>query len=204
MSSRPKPASNSERTSLWHNAERFYELALSHVRDDENAARAQRGLAELNRLVKDYVSAYSNYEALLSRFPRSDAAKNCEVLLADMYVKAGEKASAQTLLRQFLDRCTDHDVREEAPDADETISYRMPAFMQGGALIYFAAFRKHIGIYPPVHGDAALLDALAPYRGPKGNLSFPLDQPMPYELIRRVARQRVQENASKAQGRGKK
>jgi thioredoxin-like negative regulator of GroEL len=110
----PKPASNSERTSLWHNAERFYELALSHVRDDENAARAQRGLAELNRLVKDYVSAYSNYEALLSRFPRSDAAKNCEVLLADMYVKAGEKASAQTLLRQFLDRCTDHDVREEA------------------------------------------------------------------------------------------
>lgn len=95
-------------------------------------------------------------------------------------------------------------LREEAPHAVEAISYRMPAFMQGGALIYFAAFRKHIGIYPPVHGDAALLDALAPYRGPKGNLSFPLDQPMPYELIRRVARQRVQENASKAQGRGKK
>lgn len=110
----PKPASSAERTSLWHNSERFYELALSHVKDDESAARAQRGLAELNRLVKDYVSAYSQYEALLSRFPRSEAAKNCEVLLADMYVKAGEKASAQTLLRQFLDRCTDDAVRQEA------------------------------------------------------------------------------------------
>jgi uncharacterized protein YdhG (YjbR/CyaY superfamily) len=92
-------------------------------------------------------------------------------------------------------------VREEAPNAEETISYRMPAFMLGGALFYFAAFKKHIGIYPPVRGDAALLHALAPYRGEKGNLSFPLAEAMPYELIRRVARQRVQENASKALGR---
>ncbi len=92
-------------------------------------------------------------------------------------------------------------VREEAPDARQTISYRMPAFMLGGALIYFAAFKKHIGIYPPVHGDAALLQALAPYRGDKGNLSFPLDQAVPYELIRRVARQRVEENMSNALGR---
>jgi uncharacterized protein YdhG (YjbR/CyaY superfamily) len=86
--------------------------------------------------------------------------------------------------------------REEAPDAQETISYRIPAFMQDGALFYFAAFKKHIGIYPPVHGDAALLKALGPYRGEKGNLSFPLADPMPYELIRRVARQRVKENAA--------
>jgi uncharacterized protein YdhG (YjbR/CyaY superfamily) len=92
-------------------------------------------------------------------------------------------------------------VREEAPDAKEAISYRIPAFMQGGALFYFAAFKKHIGIYPPVSGDAALLEALAPYRGPKGNLSFPLAQAMPYELIRRVARQRVQENAAPAASR---
>ena len=92
-------------------------------------------------------------------------------------------------------------VREEAPDAEETISYRMPAFRLGGALFYFAAFKKHIGIYPPVRGDAVLLDALAPYRGEKGNLSFPLAEAMPYELIRRVARQRVRENASRAPGR---
>lgn len=92
-------------------------------------------------------------------------------------------------------------VREEAPDALEAISYRMPAFMQGGALLYFAAFKKHVGIYPPVSGDGALLKALAPYRGEKGNLSFPLAQAMPYELIRRVARQRVQENAVRAASR---
>ncbi len=93
-------------------------------------------------------------------------------------------------------------VREEAPHAEEAISYRIPAFMQGGALVYFAAFKKHIGIYPPVRGDAALLDALAPYRGEKGNLSFPLAQAMPYELIRRVARQRVEENAARSSARG--
>ena len=93
-------------------------------------------------------------------------------------------------------------VREEAPAAQETISYRMPALRLGGVLLYFAAFKKHIGIYPPVRGDAALLRALAPYRGEKGNLSFPLAEAMPYELIRRVARQRVKESASKALGRG--
>ncbi len=92
-------------------------------------------------------------------------------------------------------------VHEEAPDAHEAISYRMPAFMQGGVLLHFAAFKKHIGVYPPVRGDAALLEALAPYRGPKGNLAFSLAQAMPYELIRRVAQQRVQETAAYAAGR---
>lgn len=95
-------------------------------------------------------------------------------------------------------------VREEAPAAQETISYRMPALRLGGVLLYFAAFKKHIGIYPPVRGDAALLRALATYRGEKGNLSFPLAEAMPYELIRRVARQRVKESTSKALGRGGK
>jgi uncharacterized protein YdhG (YjbR/CyaY superfamily) len=92
-------------------------------------------------------------------------------------------------------------VHEEAPAAQEVISYRMPAFRQGGMLVYFAAFRHHIGLYPPVQGDAALLQALAPYSGPKGNLSFPLAQAMPYELIRRVVRQRVLEDAARAAGR---
>jgi uncharacterized protein YdhG (YjbR/CyaY superfamily) len=87
-------------------------------------------------------------------------------------------------------------VHEEAPLATETISYRMPAFRQGGVLLYFAAFRQHIGVYPPVSGDAALLRALAPYRGPKGNLSFPFAQAMPYALIRRVVRCRVRQAAA--------
>jgi uncharacterized protein YdhG (YjbR/CyaY superfamily) len=82
-------------------------------------------------------------------------------------------------------------VREEAPGAEEKISYRMPALFQGGAIIYFAPFKHHIGIFPPVEGDAALEKALAKYQGEKGNLRFPLDQPMPYPLIRRVVRARL-------------
>jgi uncharacterized protein YdhG (YjbR/CyaY superfamily) len=82
-------------------------------------------------------------------------------------------------------------VREEAPGAEERISYRMPAFFDGGAIIYFAPFKHHVGMFPPVNGDAALEKALAKYRGGKGNLRFPLDQPMPYPLIRRVVRARL-------------
>ena len=77
-------------------------------------------------------------------------------------------------------------VKRTVPAATETISYRMPAFRLGRTFIYFAAFKSHIGIYPPVKGDKALAKALAPYRGPKGNLKFPLDRPMPYGLIARV------------------
>src|SRR6185369_5526424 len=82
-------------------------------------------------------------------------------------------------------------VREEEGEAEERISYRMPAFFHGGAIIYFAPFKQHIGIFPPVKGDAALEKALTKYRGEKGNLRFPLDEPMPYPLIRRVVRARL-------------
>jgi uncharacterized protein YdhG (YjbR/CyaY superfamily) len=84
---------------------------------------------------------------------------------------------------------------EAAPDAEEVISYRMPAFRQKGVLLYFAAFKAHIGIFPPVSGDPRLEKALAPYRGPKGNLRLPLDEPMPYGLIRRITRFRVKQDA---------
>jgi len=83
-------------------------------------------------------------------------------------------------------------IREVAPDAKETISYRMPAFTQGGILIYFAAFKNHIGIFPPFSGDVALEAALTPYAGPKRNLKFPLDQPIPYDLITRIVQHRLQ------------
>ena len=85
-------------------------------------------------------------------------------------------------------------IRKAAPEATEKISYRMPAFMLDGALIYFAAFKHHIGIYPPVKGDKKLQQDLAPYRGPKGNLQFPFDQRMPYGLITRVVKCRLQEH----------
>jgi uncharacterized protein YdhG (YjbR/CyaY superfamily) len=84
-------------------------------------------------------------------------------------------------------------VMEVVPEAIERISYGIPAFTLDGTLVYFAAFKRHIGVYPPVRGDAKLLRALAPYRGEKGNLAFPLDEPMPYALIKRVVRARVRE-----------
>lgn len=77
-------------------------------------------------------------------------------------------------------------VKDVAPAAEECISYQMPAFRHGRIFIYFAAFKNHIGIYPPVKGDMDLEADLLPYRGPKGNLKFPLAQSMPFDLIRRV------------------
>jgi len=85
-------------------------------------------------------------------------------------------------------------IRKAAPEAEERISYKMPAFALNGMLIYFAAFKGHIGIFPPIKGDAALQKDMAPYRGPKGNLKFPLDSPMPYGLIERIVRFRLKEH----------
>jgi uncharacterized protein YdhG (YjbR/CyaY superfamily) len=89
-------------------------------------------------------------------------------------------------------------IRQAAPDARETISYNMPAFMQDGILVYFAAFKKHIGLYPPVNGDPKLEKAISTYAGEKGNLRFPLDQPIPYRLIERIVKLRVKQNTAKA------
>jgi uncharacterized protein YdhG (YjbR/CyaY superfamily) len=88
-------------------------------------------------------------------------------------------------------------VRRAAPDAEETISYGIPAFTLNGVLLYFAAFKNHIGVYPPVRGDARLERALARYAGDKGNLRFPLDQEIPYELIARIVKLRVRQNRAK-------
>jgi uncharacterized protein YdhG (YjbR/CyaY superfamily) len=94
-------------------------------------------------------------------------------------------------------------IRDAAPGAREMISYRMPALTLNGVLVYFAAFKEHIGIFPPVRGDARLEKALSPYAGPKGNLRFPLDRPIPYGLIRRIVQLRVKQNAAKVGGKGK-
>ena len=85
-----------------------------------------------------------------------------------------------------------------APGASEKISYRMPAFAQDGILIYFAAFKHHIGVFPPISGDPRLERSLSRYRGPKGNLKFPLDEPVPYHLIKRIVSLRLQQNIARA------
>ena len=104
---------------------------------------------------------------------------------------AAQPASVRAILTKI--RAT---VRKAAPKATEKISYRMPAFFQDGVLIYFAAFKSHIGIYPPVR-DATLAKRLAKYAGPKGNLRFPLDEPIPYALITRIVRLRLKQNMSR-------
>ena len=85
-----------------------------------------------------------------------------------------------------------------APEAKETISYMMPALKQHGILVYFAAWEKHIGMYPPISGNKTLEKALARYTGPKGNLQFPLDEPIPYDLIDRIVKLRVKQDTDKA------
>jgi uncharacterized protein YdhG (YjbR/CyaY superfamily) len=89
-------------------------------------------------------------------------------------------------------------IRSAAPEARETISYRIPAFVLNGVLVYFAAFKRHIGFYPPVRGDVRLEKAVSRYAGEKGNLRFPLDRPIPYSLIERIVKHRVKQNLTKA------
>ena len=86
-------------------------------------------------------------------------------------------------------------IRRAAPAAEDDHQYRMPAFRQNSILVYFAAFKKHIGLYPPVRGDAKIEEAIAPYSGRKGNLRFPLDQPIPYVLIKKIVKLRVKQNS---------
>jgi uncharacterized protein YdhG (YjbR/CyaY superfamily) len=103
----------------------------------------------------------------------------------DEYISAASPES-QPILQRI--RKT---VKDAAPNAQEIISYGMPALKQGKILVYFAAFKKHIGLYPPVRGDAMLMRNAAPYAGPKGNLQFPLGRRIPYGLIRRIVKHRV-------------
>lgn len=116
----------------------------------------------------------------------------------DEYI-AAFPPEVQTILQRI--RAT---VGKAAPRAEEKISYRIPSFTLDGQLVYFAAFKKHIGFYPPVRGDARLKKDVAPYAGEKGNLQFPLDQPIPYPLIARIVKARVQQNLAAAAARHKK
>jgi len=116
----------------------------------------------------------------------------------DEYIAAFPR-EVQAILERIRQR-----IHNTAPGAQETISYGMPAFTQQGILLYFAAFKNHIGLYPPVSGDAKIEKAIAPYAGEKGNLRFPLNQPIPYDLIERIVKLRVKQNAAKAVAKNKK
>ena len=90
-------------------------------------------------------------------------------------------------------------IRMAAPDATETISYAMPTFdLNGKHLVHFAGYAKHVGFYPVPSGIEAFKEELKPYKSGKGSAQFPLDRPMPTDLIRRIVEFRVRENTRKA------
>jgi uncharacterized protein YdhG (YjbR/CyaY superfamily) len=95
-------------------------------------------------------------------------------------------------------------IRAAAPQAQETINYQMPTFTLEGNLVHFAAYQNHIGFYPIPSGIEAFKDELSAYKSGKGSAQFPLDQPIPYDLIRRIVEFRVKENQDKAAAKAKK
>jgi uncharacterized protein YdhG (YjbR/CyaY superfamily) len=95
-------------------------------------------------------------------------------------------------------------IREAAPDAEETINYGIPTFTLKGNLVHFAAFKKHIGFYPTPSGIEKFENELSAYQGAKGSVQFPLDQPIPYDLISEIVRFRVTENLERAEAKKKK
>jgi uncharacterized protein YdhG (YjbR/CyaY superfamily) len=116
----------------------------------------------------------------------------------DDYI-AGFPPDVQKILRKI--RAT---IRKAAPKAEEAIKYQIPTFVQNGNLIHFAAYKNHIGLYPAPRGVAEFKDELAAYEGGKGTLRFPLDEPIPYDLISRIVKFRVMKDRQNAKVERKK
>ncbi|HSW57929.1 MAG TPA: DUF1801 domain-containing protein [Dehalococcoidales bacterium] len=88
-------------------------------------------------------------------------------------------------------------IREAAPEAKETISYQMPTFRLNGNLVHFAAFKNHIGFYPTPSGTEKFQKELLPFKSGKGSIQFPLDKPIPFDLIKKIVLFRIEENLKK-------
>jgi len=96
-------------------------------------------------------------------------------------------------------------IRKAAPDAEETISYQMPTFnLKGSYLVYFAAYKNHIGLYPAPIGIAEFEEEMSVYGAGKGTVKFPLDKPIPFDLISRIVKFRAKENLKRADAKRKK
>ena len=109
----------------------------------------------------------------------------------DEYI-AGFPPDVQAILEQIRAL-----IRTTAPQAKEAIKYQIPTFTLNGNLVHFAAFKNHIGFYPTPTGTDKFQQELSIYKSGKGSVQFPLDQPIPYNLIRRIVEFRVQENLDK-------
>jgi uncharacterized protein YdhG (YjbR/CyaY superfamily) len=120
-----------------------------------------------------------------------DNRKN-QVLTIDGYI-ASFPVNIQKILQEL--RAV---IRAAAPDASEKISYQIPTFYQNGNLVHFAAFKHHIGFYPTSSGTEHFKQELLAYECSKGTIRFPIDQPLPFELISKIVAFRVKENLAKA------
>jgi uncharacterized protein YdhG (YjbR/CyaY superfamily) len=106
----------------------------------------------------------------------------------DEYIAAFPN-NVQCILEEFRKA-----IQEAAPEAEETISYQMPAFKLNGILVWFAAHKNHIGFYPRVSAIVAFKDKLSRYEVSKGTVQFPLNAPIPFDLIKEIVRFRIKEN----------
>jgi uncharacterized protein YdhG (YjbR/CyaY superfamily) len=88
-------------------------------------------------------------------------------------------------------------IRKAAPEAEEAISYQIPTFKLNGNLVHFAAFKTHIGFYPTPTGIEAFKKELSPYEGAKGSVQFPIEKPIPYDLVKKIVIFRRKENLEK-------
>lgn len=115
----------------------------------------------------------------------------------DAYI-AGFPEAVQAILQKV--RTT---IRKAAPDAEEAMKYAIPTFTLNGNLVHFAAFKNHIGFYPAPSAIEKFRKELSAYEGAKGTVRFPLDEPIPYALIRDIVKFRVAENAGKGKAKKK-
>jgi uncharacterized protein YdhG (YjbR/CyaY superfamily) len=88
-------------------------------------------------------------------------------------------------------------IRESAPEAEEAISYQMPAFKLNGILVWFAAFKNHVGFYPKTSAIEAFKEELSSYEISKGTIRFPINKPIPFDLVKKIVRYRVKQNLGK-------
>ena len=124
---------------------------------------------------------------------RKETAKDIDAYISDF------PPAVQKILEKI--RAT---IRKAAPDAKETISYQIPTFnLNGQYLIYFAGYKKHVSIYPAPRQSEKFKKELSTYKGGKGTVQFPLDEPIPYGLITRIVKFKAKENAEKAKAKRK-
>jgi uncharacterized protein YdhG (YjbR/CyaY superfamily) len=123
--------------------------------------------------------------------------KDDEITSVDAYIR-NHPAAVRKRLKEIQSI-----VKTIAPSATERLSYRMPAFFLNGLVVYFAAFKNHIGLYPGADGVAAFQGEITSYKSAKGSIQFPHDQPLPVDLIKRIVKYKVKTNLEQRKKRGK-